>query len=329
MPAGSTLTDGDKFELSDGGTRIVFEFSTDASVGLGNVPVRFAATDAPFVIAQKVRDAINNPNVQSRLNIRAATSGGNDTGTAGRDLRLHLFGNASFRTIQATQIGSAIQVQAHQGSSDKNVTRDQGQVIIQNSFIRESRDYGVWSEPARRLADDRDDLTGIESLIMQRIPNLVGQQAVRNLLDPNDSVIGGLVPGVVVQNNVLEEGGLGGVKIQGENPIWMISPSAIPTTDNLSTVNTTNPPAHFGELLRDALNTMTIDVDRTRVNFEFEDVSVAGEGNGYNVNNVPIFFRRDGNLLYQRLDFAPNVALVRQLWKPCMRFAMRFLVASW
>ncbi len=221
-------------------------------------------------------------------------------------MRLHLFGNATYRTIQAQNVGSEIIVQSHEGSSDKNVTRDQGQVIIQNSFIRDSRDYGIWSEPARRLADDRDDLSFIEETIMQRVPNLVGTQAVRNLLDPNDSVLGGLVPGIVVQNNVLEEGGLGGVKIQGENPIWMITPATVPTTDNLATVNTPN--SHFGDSVRDALHQITIDADRTRLTFEFEDVSTGPEGNGYGANNIPIFFRRDGNQFYQRLNFAPFVS---------------------
>ncbi len=125
--------------------------------------------------------------------------------TAGRDIRINLFGNASFRTIRAANPNAAIVVKAQEGFSDKNVTRDQGQVIIQNSFIRNSRDYGVWSEPARRLADDRDNTSFIESLIMQEKPNLAGTQAVRNLLDPNDSVVGGLLPGLVVQNNVLKK----------------------------------------------------------------------------------------------------------------------------
>ncbi len=305
-PAGNVLTDGDRFELSDGGNRIVFEFSTDATVGLGNVPIRFAASDPAFVIARKIRDAINDPGVQSRLNVRSATSGGLDTGTAGRDNRINLFGNVSFRTIQATLQGSAISVTPHEGSSDKNVPRDQGQVLIQNSFIRNSRDYAVWSEPARRRADDRDDLTPVETGIIQRIPNLVGTQAVRNLLQNNDSVMGGLVPGVVVQNNVLEEGGLGGVKIQGENPIWIITPTTVPVRDSDPTVNVPN--SHFGDSVRDALHTITIDSERTRVTYEFEDVSVGPGGNGYNVNNVPIYFRRDGNLFYQRLDFAPFVS---------------------
>ena len=153
-------TDGDKFELSDGGTRIVFEFSTDSSVGLGNVPVRFTATDPAYIVARSIRDAINNTSVQSRLKIRAASRGGYDTEALGQDVGINLFGNASLRTISAANAAGEVQVVVHEGFSDRNITRDQAQLLIQNSFIRESRDYGVWSEPAARLQDPRDVVTG-------------------------------------------------------------------------------------------------------------------------------------------------------------------------
>ena len=312
-PAGNVLTEGDRFEVSDGGNRIVFEFSTDANVGLGNIPVRFAATDPSHVVAQKIRDAINNPNVQSRLNVRAASSGGVESGTVGQDSRLHLFGNASVRTVSAVNPLAQIQVQAHEGQSDRNVTRDQGQVLIQNSFIRKSRDYGIWSEPASRLADDRDTITaggffGLGS-IMQSKPNVVGTQAVRNLLVANDSVDGGLLPGLVIQNNILEEGGLGGVQIQGENPIWMVSPSFIPSTDPDITTATAN--THFGGLLDDG-DRLVVDSDRTRVVYEFEDLSGAPtgsptfgsgvtQGDGYAASSSPIWYRDDAGAFYHRV----------------------------
>ncbi|MGN6133033.1 MAG: PPC domain-containing protein, partial [Aureliella sp.] len=309
-PAGSLVTDGDMFELSDGGNKIVFEFSTDASVGLGNIPVRFTSTDPDYVVARAIRDAINNPNVQSRLGVRAATSGGLDTGTSGQDPRLHLFGNASLRTLLAANPLGAVKVTAQVGSSDRNVTRDQGQVLIQNSFVRKSRDYGIWSEPASRLADDRDNLSFSLSTIMQDKPNLAGSQAMRNLLVSNDSVDGGLLPGLVIQNNVLEEGGLGGVQIQGENPIWMISPTNIPSTDPDVSVSTPN--THFGGLLDDG-DRLVVDSDRTRLNYEFEDLSGAPTGgptfgsgviggDGYAADSSPIWYRDDGGSPYYRLQ---------------------------
>ena len=108
---------------------------------------------------------------------------------------------------------------------------------------------------------------------MQSKPNFVGTQAVRNLLDPNNSVAGGLLPGLVIQNNVLEEGGLGGVQIQGENPIWMITPRTIPVTDIVATTAAAN--SHFGGLIDDG-DRLVVDSDRTRLFYEFEDLSGVG-----------------------------------------------------
>ncbi len=209
VPAGAIITDGDTFAISDGGNSITFEFTSDGSVGLGNVPVTFSPADEDFVVARALRAAINSPSVQSRLRVRAATGGGEVTGTSVRAATLNLFGNAALATLQASNAAAAIRVVTHSGISDRNVRRDQAQLLIQNSSIRESRDYGIWSEPAKRLLDPRDDISGtIEDFIMQNKPGLVGTQAVRNLLEPNDSVQGGLLPGIVIQNNVLEEGGL-------------------------------------------------------------------------------------------------------------------------
>ncbi len=312
IPAGSLITDGDKFELSDGGNRITFEFSTDAVVGLGNIPVRYLTTDANFRVAQAVRDAINNPNVQSRLNVRAATSGGIESGTAGKDNRIHLFGNASFRSISAAIPAGALVATEFFGTGDQNVTRDQGQIIIQNSFIRDSRDYGIWSEPAARLDDPRDD-AGALSTIMQSKPALVGTQAVRNLPTLNNSVDGGLLPGLVIQNNVLQEGGLGGVNLQGEDPIWMISPSTIPFTDDSPATGAPN--THFGGLVDDG-DTITIDSDRSRLTFEFDDIAgsaggaptfgsgVTG-GDGVAPGNQVVWYRDDGGAVYLRGGAVP------------------------
>ncbi|MCA9125525.1 MAG: tandem-95 repeat protein [Planctomycetales bacterium] len=325
-PAGSSIQDGDSFSISDGGNSITFEFSLDATTALGHVAIRYAQTDADFIIARKIRDAINNPSVQSRLDVRAATSSGLDVGTAGRDVRINLHGSASFQTVSAANPAGEIQVIYHEGSSDKNVQRDQSQIIIQNSYIRESRDYGIWSEAAARLPDPRDAVSPFTfSAPLQAKPNLVGTQAVRNLLVPNDGVQGGLLPGLVVRNNVLEEGGLGGVSVMGETPIWMISPSLIPyfvvgtdptrySADYSPFVNNAgnNPPiSHFGSYIDDG-DLLVIDADRTRLEFEFEDIAggaagnpVAGsgqvEGDGYAGSSSIAWYRDTGGDFYQRL----------------------------
>ena len=112
---------------------------------------------------------------------------------------------------------------------------------------------------------------------------------------------GGLIPGVVIQNNVLQEGGLGGIHIQGENPIWMITPTQLPTTDSSTAVNSAN--THVGGMVDDR-DQLIVDVDRTRVTFEFEDLaggptggpifgSGAVEGNGINLDSSVAYYRDD------------------------------------
>ncbi|MFY7968046.1 MAG: hypothetical protein ACOVNV_03090, partial [Pirellulaceae bacterium] len=101
-PEGRLLRDGDRFDLSDGSTKITFEFTTDNVVGLGNVQIRFLPTDSATVVARAIRDAINNPSVQSRLKVQAASTGGIASGNIGGDARIDLLGRASgdFRVFQ-------------------------------------------------------------------------------------------------------------------------------------------------------------------------------------------------------------------------------------
>jgi hypothetical protein len=328
-PAGSTLTDGDRFTLSDGGRLITFEFSTDASVGLGHVPVRFTPTDANFVVARAIRDAVNSSGVQAQFqgNIRAASSNGVVSGTSGRDSKIDLHGSAYFNSVQSANPAGAVSVIFHEGVSDRNIRREQSQVIIQNSYIRESRDYGIFSEAPARLQDPRDMIDPFDffddrnSVSLQNIPKVAGTQAVRNLLQPNNSVQGGLVPGIVVQNNVLEEGGLGGVIIQGETPIWMISPGEVPYTFNADPnaaladynpfVNNATSPTHFGSFIDDQ-DILVIDADRTRIRLEFDDLSGGAtanptggsgqvEGNGIAPDSSLGWYRDTGGDFYQRL----------------------------
>jgi subtilisin family serine protease len=311
-PSGAKISAGDKFSISDGINSVIFEFTQSGLVAPGNIAVPFATGDTDFVVARTIRNVINGTAVQSRIQVRAASTNGISSGIAGVDKRLNLFGNATVTTLQAAPTSDPIEVTYHHGRSDRNVNREQGQVIIQNSFIRHSRDYGVWSEPAARLPDPRDQLDPLMASIMQTKPNLVGTQAIRNLPVANSGAQGGLLPGVVIQNNVLEEGRLGGVNISGENPIWMISPQTgrMPATDNSPTVNGTDPPSHFGYYLDDR-DVLIVDSDRTRLKFEFEDLAGGGngspvfgsgqeEGNGYLPDSSIAWYRDTGGSYYQR-----------------------------
>ncbi|MBX3420874.1 MAG: tandem-95 repeat protein [Pirellulaceae bacterium] len=310
-PSGANITVGDQFSVSAGGNVVVFEFTQNGTVSHpAHIAVPFNASHEDFVVARTIRDAINSSTVQSRLAVRAASSSGIASGTLGRDPRLNLFGNASVKIISSANLSGRIQIVETQGRSDRNVTREQGQVLIQNSFIRQSRDYGVWSEPAGRLLDPRDAITNARALLMQRKPAIVGTQAVRHLPVANDGAMGGLLPGVVIQNNVLEEGGLGGVNISGENPIWMISPltGRMSSSDNSPFVNADG--THFGFYLDDG-DVLLIDSDRTRLRFEFEDMAGGGaggpvygsgevEGNGVAADSSIAWYRDMGGSFYLR-----------------------------
>lgn len=563
-PEGRELADGDKFILGDAGNQLTFEFNSTGGVTPGNVAIAFSATDADYVIAQRIRDAINDPGVQARIKVRAATTGGVTSGTANRDNRVNLFGQVSGNMIEfsrpaltvenlttdantlrntifgngitATQpaiytggtqsaavvnfngesgvmlstgriadalptnvsdnsgsvssgagdlatnlalgvtttdatalemefqfgdgtIGgdlflelrfaseeyneqlardvvavlvdgvnvalvpnsvnpinsgsinsttnsllyynndpsdggkylqqtsldgftaslqlsalglsagahtlrivvadtvdqltdSAIFIRAasvgtttrqrtfggiqaiyHNGYSDQNTNRDQGQVLIQNNFIRYSRDYAVVTEAGSRLQDPRDllsniapNMAGNNFLAMSNIPALAGNSpgAVRNLREINDAQLGGINTGIIISNNVMESGGLGGVRIAGENPIYMISPAFMPgpstdtppliSTDSATTSNT-NPLDHFGSFVDDR-DLLVIDAGRTRVQFEFEDIAGAGtgtptfgsgavQGNNWDQESIPIYYREDGGAQYLR---APNTS---------------------
>ncbi len=90
----------------------------------------------------------------------------------------------------------------------------------------------------------------------------------------------------------LEHGGLGGVQIAGENPIWMITPAidTIPISDSTGSFTAL---AHHGDYLRDG-QTITIDWGRTSQTFELEEVTASAPqgGNGWADANVPVYFSK-------------------------------------
>lgn len=320
-PAGSALISGDVFKLRDAGAEVVFEFTQNGTVTPGHIAVQFTSADSAAVIAQRIRDAINNPGVQSRIKVSAASRGGATSGLTG-DAQINLFGSAS------GEFGK-VSVIVHSGYGDENTARDQGQVLVRDNFIRYSRDYGVWTEPGERIQDSRETLEEIAPEVagtdaISDIPNLVRSTtgAVRNLTEPNNTLLGGFNPGIVISNNVLESGGLGGVHVSGENPIWMITPRIIPgvrnadpLTGDAGTGSSTNPFDHFGSFIDDR-DLLYIDSGRTRVKFEFEDIAGAGtgnptfgsgieQGNGWDDDAVPMYYREDGGAQYYRL---PNTS---------------------
>ncbi len=328
VPAATSINDGDIFRISDGANVVEFEFNSTGSVQAGRVPINFVAApvaDSSALIAQRIRDAVNNSGVQSRLLVKAAAGDGTQSGTQTGN-RVNLFGAAGVSGFFNTSAGNLL---IFSGNGDENVNRDQGQIIISGNTIRQSRDYGVWSEAGLADYDPRDlvdtysdDFINVPprslidngsvrnpDAIIQARPRTVGSSPgpVRNLQELNDDLIGGFSTGIVVSNNILEGGGLGGVHIAGENPIWMITPAIIPPGDHTRENDTGT---HFGSLIDDG-DQFFLDSGRTRVGFEFEDIAGAGTGapnfgsgevagNGWRPNNVPVYYREDDGANYLR-----------------------------
>ena len=319
-PAGDQVSDGDTFEISDGAITQVFEFDVDGegNTGFDSIPVRILSTSTAIEVAEVIRNAINQT---SRVNVEASASSGDATGPM-TDNRLNLYGAAdgSFQSIadpsEAPGVGTPltssdgnvlIPAMLFNGTGDENFLRTQGQVIVESNVISDVRAIGIWSEPGLRDTDEEDqrqdpeffffgganpfdDTITAQHPFLQQPP--VGNPypgAVRNLPVTNDSVLGGLAPGVVVRNNTIDQAGYSGVKIDGEARPWVI-------TDEDGTLS--------GQGIFDG-HAFAIDAAGTRVVFEFDDISgvqvMAGGsgqigGDGVADGHVPVYYRLgDGN----------------------------------
>lgn len=328
-PSGSQINDGDTFLISDGSVTQRFEFTSDAVTEFSNVAIFYSDADSAITVAERIRSAINQSTV---LDVEAASSDGVDTGPMTNNL-LNLFGavDGSFEEVNSGQpvpttlsVSAAgdIQIPAimHDGVGDENYQRIQSAVIIENNVISDVQAMGVWSETGDRDVDPEDQrsaatlgffggiifnpffnpffTTGDPSLnphpFLQQPP--VGNSypgAARNLPTLNDSVLGGVAPGVVVRNNTVDQAGLAGIKVDGETRPFVID-------------GFIGAPALEGDLICDGL-AMAIDAGGTRVVFEFEDVTGAPTaacgsgtigGDGYTDGHVPIYYRRSDGGAY-------------------------------
>jgi hypothetical protein len=200
IPDSWSLSDGSSITISDGVNQVIFEFDDTQSGGTvtsGSFPILFNAIagESGASLARKIRDAINSAIVQSVLRIKASLSDGADSGTTSTSDTLHLTGNAIV-TVSA-DIASSVLVTAHNKYGDQNHHRDQGQLIIRESSITDSSQFGIVADAATRGAT----------------PDLPGPGSVRNLHTINDE---GLVTGVVIMNNVIAANQAGGIRFSGD-----------------------------------------------------------------------------------------------------------------
>ena len=299
-PSGSQITDGDTFVLSDGAATQMFEFNSGGGVSFGNTPVQFDPSFTAAQVAERIRFAINN---QSIIQVEASTSGGLDGSEVGggtpTDGRLALTGArfGSFEEVDsARDVPSSLSTDDdgnllipaifHDGIGDLNFKRLQGVVLVEHNEISDVRGIGVWSEPGYRDSVPRHDRNNI---LLEAPP--VGNSypgAVLNLPTLNDSVLGGLAPSLIVENNTIDHAEFAGIKTQGQTAPWVIEVGS-------------------GDTVTDG-TTFVIDAGGTRVTFEFEDIGDGGDdaptfqqppaygsqtqgGDGVTDGHVPIFFR--------------------------------------
>lgn len=196
----SSLVDGQTLVINNGSRIVTFEFD-DATqptvpgvprVAAGNIAVTFNPTlnESGAVIAARVRDLINSPAVSSILNVYAVSSNGSLTGVFSNEIRLVGLAAISMPTSVGVVVSDKL-------VGDRNTTREQGQVIVENSKISNSAGFGITLQ-----ADARD-----------AVSNAPNPGSVRNTLTLNNQR---LVPGAVVMNNELYGNSGGGINIVGD-----------------------------------------------------------------------------------------------------------------
>jgi len=91
------------------------------------------------------------------------------------------------------------------GYGDQNQYRDQGQMLIRSNFVSDSLNWGIVSDAGARSGSPNPTGAGV----------LPHAGPVRNLREAN---VNGWVPGIIIANNVVVQGGLGGILFSGDVP---------------------------------------------------------------------------------------------------------------
>ncbi|MEX0819803.1 MAG: trypsin-like serine protease, partial [Pirellulaceae bacterium] len=323
-PAGNQISSGDRFTLGDGSGTLRFEFSDSPNVGVGNIRVPFDPSDSAAIVARRIIEVINSRVVQGSLELKASTASGEwdfnnpqNPAPPPTDARVALHGAvvgnfaAVSKLSDAPAAGTALPLAEdgtlllsaifHDGVGDPNTLRTQGQVIIENNQISDVRAIGIWSDTGRRGVDPEDDRSpdvfpgGNNFLQLPPVGNSPLGAAL-NLPTRNDSVAGGLTPGVTVVNNIIDQAGFSGIKVDGETRPFVIEWNG--SSFNYASGNSVL--QSRGDILVPDGFMFAIDAGGTRVVFEFEeingvDTSLGGSGvtggDGFVDGHVPIYYR--------------------------------------
>ncbi len=107
-------------------------------------------------------------------------------------------------------LGGSLFLTEYTDFGDQNNFRDQGQVLIQQNSITDSAEFGIVIDAGQR-SPTNIPLGG----------TLPHQGPVRNLQELNTD---NLVPGVIVENNIVARGGTGGIRFSGDATTGVIGP---------------------------------------------------------------------------------------------------------
>ncbi|MEM8667655.1 MAG: GEVED domain-containing protein [Planctomycetota bacterium] len=210
--AATSMVDGATFFVFDSLNLLNFEFDIADPEGNFNglndpnaVVIEILAEASAIEVADAVIDTLNSPSVQAVLDLRATR--GNSTVTPSStgarnflDSVVNLYGDISFSEVTPT----FEEVTTFELRGDSNRDRDeQGVILIENSRFLFNLEDGIEitrDATANVLSSDAQDAFPI------------AQSYPRNLIELNTE---GLLPGVVVQNNVLAFNTVSGISIDG------------------------------------------------------------------------------------------------------------------
>ncbi|TWU43841.1 hypothetical protein Q31b_13730 [Novipirellula aureliae] len=219
VSSGDQLVDGDTFELSNGSETIRFEFNdtTDTATSSlddnSNFEISYRPSDTAGQVAQTIRSAINNTSVHSVLGAEATSLGGQLIDATDTTIVIH--GYLAANTLGSTDFTSPQSGNTHlfgtptgqdvvlgYDNGDQNLHRDQGQFIVDSNTISFSQGTAIdiiagTSEPDPKVPDEGNRP---KPGAVQNLPVLNNQQ---------------LVPGAVVQNNLLISNG-NGINLEGD-----------------------------------------------------------------------------------------------------------------
>jgi hypothetical protein len=190
------IVDGDKFVVGDGVHNLTFEFDDNGSVTNGDIAVPFqpyvagmTAADSPLTVASNILrklSASNGTSFSVLASIQGWTGIGTSPSTTGNVIDLQ--GAQHVDTSGAKEVG----VLKFTNQGDTAIVRSQGEVIIANNRITNATEAGIVVEPAIR---------GPQMQVASTLPVLNTQN---------------LVPGIVIENNIIDTAGVVGIQFGGD-----------------------------------------------------------------------------------------------------------------